>query len=519
MTRKLIIGLVLLLPFAVRTEGAPENTPEPYRIVDTGQNRCYDDRTEITFPKPGAALFGQDGQYAGHRPSYRDNGNGTVTDLNTGLMWQADPGAKRTFEEAGKGASKCRTGGHEDWRLPSIKELYSLILFSGTDPDPMSRDTGEQAPFIDAKHFKFEYGKESDGERVIDSQYASSTKYVGTTMGGQATVFGVNFADGRIKGYGLKSPHGRGQKTFCVLYVRGNRAYGKNEFKDNGNGTVTDHATGLTWMKVDSGKLRAGRGEDGKLNWSEALRWAEDLKYAGHSDWRLPNAKELQSIVDYTRSPDTSRSPAIDPVFECTPITNEGGKTDYAHYWTSTSHLKVQAARAAVYISFGRGLGFMTLRGSRDATRKVMDVHGAGSQRSDPKSGDPTRFPQGRGPQGDVIRIDSLVRCVRGGKADLRRTGPEVRMKPSVDRPEGKGEGDRDPGSRPGKGEGGPGGRQGEGRPSGDDFVRRLDRNGDGKVSRSEFDGPANHFSHLDRNGDGYISREEAAKAPPPRRR
>jgi hypothetical protein len=49
----------------------------------------------------------------------------------------------------------------------------------------------------------------------------------------------------------------------------------------------------------------------------------------------------------------------------------------------------------------------------------LMDVHGAGSQRSDPKSGDASRFPRGRGPQGDVIRIDNFVRCVRGLSTDF----------------------------------------------------------------------------------------------------
>ena len=44
-----------------------------------------------------------------------------------------------------------------------------------------------------------------------------------------------------------------------------------------------------------------------------------------------------------------------------------------------------------------------------------MDVHGAGCQRSDPKSGDPAAFPHGRGPQGDTIRIYNFVRCVRDG--------------------------------------------------------------------------------------------------------
>jgi hypothetical protein len=44
---------------------------------------------------------------------------------------------------------------------------------------------------------------------------------------------------------------------------------------------------------------------------------------------------------------------------------------------------------------------------------QFCDVHGAGAQRSDPKTGDPAQFPHGRGPQGDVIRIFNYVRCVR----------------------------------------------------------------------------------------------------------
>ncbi len=49
-------------------------------------------------------------------------------------------------------------------------------------------------------------------------------------------------------------------------------------------------------------------------------------------------------------------------------------------------------------------------------------------------------------------------------------------------------------------------------------FVTRLDRDGDGKVSKDEFDGPSQHFSRFDKNGDGYLSDDEAPKGPPPRR-
>ena len=86
---------------------------------------------------------------------------------------------------------------------------------------------------------------------------------------------------------------------------------------------------------------------------------------------------------------------------------------DYAQYWTSSSHPGARGADTAVYFAFGRALGWMSDR--RTGERELLDVHGAGSQRSDPKVGDASRFPYGRGPQGDVIRIENYVRCVRGG--------------------------------------------------------------------------------------------------------
>ena len=399
----------------------------PYTIVDTGQVRCYSDRTEIKYPKTGDSFFGQDAQYQGNQAAYRNNGDGTVTDLNTGLMWQSDPGRKKTFKQAVEGASECRVAGYKDWRLPTIKELYSLILFSGTDPDPMSINSSRQQPFIDMKYFKFQYGNPDHGERIIDSQFATCTKYVSTTMRGDETMFGVNFADGRIKGYGLRDPRGNGDKKFYVLYVRGNKNYGKNDFKDNNNGTVTDKATGLMWMKVDSGKLKAAKNKDGKMNWQKALDWPQNLEYTGYSDWRLPNVKELQSIVDYTRSPATTNSAATDPVFQTTSFIAESGKMDYPFYWTSTTHASLSRASTAAYVAFGRSFGWMRNRWSDQY--RLMDVHGAGSQRSDPKSGDASRFPRGRGPQGDVIRINNFVRCVRGGAAKARATGPKVEMK------------------------------------------------------------------------------------------
>lgn len=503
--RLLAVLVLMILPAgADAAEPAGPAGRLPYTIVDTGQVRCYDDRTEIAYPQRGAAMFGQDAQYEGNLPSYRNNGDGTVSDLNTGLVWLADPGRKMAYASAVAGEATCRTGGYEDWRLPSIKELYSLILFTGTDPDPTAQDTSNLRPFVDTRFFKFQYGRPSDGDRIIDSQWATGTIYTGRVMEHMRAMFGVNFADGRIKGYPPDADPHRGFKTFYVLYVRGNPAYGKNDFVDNGDGTVTDRATGLMWMQTDSAALKAGPRRDGRLDWREALQWAADLDYAGHRDWRLPNAKELHSIVDYTRSPDATRSAALDPVFRATPITNEGGRPDFGEYWTSTTHVRATSAEFAVYIAFGRALGFMS-DPRRGGAKILMDVHGAGAQRCDLKSGDPTSLPQGRGPQGDVMRIYNLARCVRGGAATLRTSGPEVEMK------------DAGRGGPGGMGPWGPGMR-GQGPPSGADWVRRLDRDGDGRVSRREFDGPAIHFDQFDRNHDGYISSDEAPTGPPPRR-
>jgi hypothetical protein len=376
-----------------------------YPIVDTGQGFCYENGGSIPCPSERESFYGQDGQYRGLLPSYTDNGDGTVTDNNTGLMWQQDPGAKMTYQHAVDGADSFTLAGYDDWRLPTIKELYSLILFSGVDPSGWDdTNSSEMFPFIDTDYFAFEYGSTTAGERVIDSQWATSTLYVSSVMNGQQAMFGVNFADGRIKGYPTNS-----RKTYFVIYVRGNGDYGVNDFVDNGDGTITDQATGLTWMQNDSGS---------GMVWENALNYCENLKYAGASDWRLPDAKQLQSIVDYSRSPDTTNSAAITPLFIVTTITNEAGLIDYPSYWSSTTHANVHNGMNAVYVSFGRTMGYMQ--------NTWIDVHGAGAQRSDPKTGDPSAYATGHGPQGDAIRIYNYARCVRTETALDVITGGET---------------------------------------------------------------------------------------------
>lgn len=421
---------------------APAEARHPsltYAVVDTAQALCYDDATVIPPQKAGAAFSGQDAQVTTHPPSYRISPDRrTVHDTVTGLTWVRTPDVngdgvlnsndKVTWAEFAATAARFnqqKFGGYTDWRVPTIKELYSLMDFRGVDlgggegVNP-AKDKGTLRPFLDRTIFDFTYGDPKAGERAIDAQYLSSTQYTSTTMGGAATVFGVNFADGRIKGYPRdRNPGGRTFKGFLRL-VRGNPEYGKNQFVDHGDGTITDTATGLMWMKNDSGRA---------MDWKSALAFADSFTLAGHSDWRLPDAKELQSLVEYSRSPDATDSPAIDPLFACTTLQNEGGRKDWPAYWSSTTHVGARTGgRWAVYVCFGRGLGWMSLGGpppaakpgvigkpSADArTRKtLMDVHGAGAQRSDPKAGDPKKFAAGHGPQGDVVRIQNHVRCVR----------------------------------------------------------------------------------------------------------
>ncbi len=364
-----------------------------YQVVDTNQTWCFSGDEVIEC---GDEFSGQDAQYEGVQPSYQDNGDGTVTDLNTGLMWIQDAGDKTYYADAMDDLETYTFAGYDDWRLPTIKELYSLAQFSGVDVGGAeSSDVDGLRPFIDEDYFVFLYGDETGSNRVIDAQWLSSTVYTSTVNGNQSCFFGFNFSDGRIKCYPVEaSPNG----GYFAQYIRGDGSYGVNDYADRGDGTISDSATGLTWTQGDNGET---------YDWEGALNYCNDLTLGGSDDWRLPNIKELHSIIDYERSPDTTDSPAIDQLFTLSPITNEAGETDWGFYWSSTTFISYPSnVTAATYISFGRALGYMG--------DSWIDVHGAGAQRSDPKTNTET-FEFGRGPQGDAIRSDNYALCVTGG--------------------------------------------------------------------------------------------------------
>ena len=150
------------------------------------------------------------------------------------------------------------------------------------------------------------------------------------------------------------------------------------------------------WQQADSGV---------GMDWEAALAYAENSTVAGYNDWRLPNIKELQSIVDYTKSPSASDpnllGPAIDTnYFDITTL--EDGTTayspDYGYFWSSTSAYFGPPSPEYYYAWY---VGFGTTSGSDG-----YDLHGAGGVRFDTKY-------EG-GPSGeDGERYYNYVRCVR----------------------------------------------------------------------------------------------------------
>ncbi len=333
---------------------AEPGTNSVYNIVDTGQENCYDaNGSVIGAPAAGEAFYGQDAQFAGNQFSFKNNGDGTISDLNTGLMWQQVPSSNDyTWQQAVDYCNSLELGGYSDWRIPSLKELFSISNFS----------TGW--PYIDRTYFTL-----ASGQVTKDEQYWSGNYYVGVTVeGGSNAAFGVNHVTGHIKAYAASASGPVGGKY--VRAVRGDY-YGINNFTDNGDGTITEAASGLMWAQDDYGVT---------LDWQNALAYADSFELAGYSDWRLPDVKELQSIVDYSYSPSATDAdkvgPAIDPVFSCTSMTNEAGDDDYGYYWTGTSALfsSGNPYYYAWYVAFGRAV---------DGAGN--DFHGAGGVRFDTK--------------------------------------------------------------------------------------------------------------------------------------
>ncbi len=278
-----------LLFRAVRNQKMPAAKTDLYfKFPDSGQKKCYDDMAPlIRAPKYGQAYFGQDGTYRINPVAFTklsiealelpekatwDEGLRMIRDDNTGLIWEVKSPDKQDINYKGnsynwedakeyvKGLNRACYGGFRDWRLPNREELRTIVDYAG------------QTPAIDLKFFPnatpgFYWSKDQNNK---ETQFA----------------WGVYFVYGCAICY-LKSFY------YPVRAVRSgfNKAFGDMDsysFKDNGDGTVLDINTGLSWQK-DEGP---------ELNWQEAMNFCNELKLAGHNDWRLPTIREIGSLID-----------------------------------------------------------------------------------------------------------------------------------------------------------------------------------------------------------------------------
>ncbi|GIQ84603.1 protein of unknown function DUF1566 [Kipferlia bialata] len=343
------------------------NLSYPYTMVDTEQRLCYDeDGVEITAPSESDEYYGQDAQYTGVGASYHDNLDGTVTDMSTGLMWeQSPPSDTVSFDGAADYCTDLDLGGYDDWRVPSLKALFSISLF----------ETGW--PFIDEDYFTLVDVREEKSQQYWSDQFYNA----GTTHGGQDSAFGVNHGTGHIKAYPDGSDGGDIAWKYCRC-VRGNGDYGVNDFTlDPSASTVSDASTNIMWTSTDSGATG--------LDWSDALSHCSSLSHGGYDDWRLPNVKELHSIVDYSGvypAIDTSLFEVSDPTALC------------LYYWTSTSAYMSPTDTVmyyAWYVAFGYAVD-----------DNGDDTHGAGAVRFD------TKYAGGPSAE-EEENVYNYVRCCR----------------------------------------------------------------------------------------------------------
>ena len=280
--------------------------------VSFTQNDNTSDAT-IKLPKTGQTTVyasGDDGniQAGVEWPAQRftDNGDGTVTDSLTGLMWLKDgyclrakwKSAVNTIADFNnhQGQNTCAgyAGNYTDWRLPTVNELKSLVNYGA----------GDSAQWLNSEGFL----------NVKSKYYWSATTYLGNA----SRAWMINMSDGiekvgsRNRAYILAVRIMRSDNLpmtgQAVIYTPADESYIQEKiawptprFTDNGDGTVTDNLTGLMWLK-DGGCL--------KKRWNDALNILLDFnvnperyscsEYAAqYSDWRLPNVKELESMVNF----------------------------------------------------------------------------------------------------------------------------------------------------------------------------------------------------------------------------
>ncbi|HDL15010.1 MAG TPA: DUF1566 domain-containing protein [Euryarchaeota archaeon] len=335
MNQKGVIGLLFGIFMTILPALTLAGTVE---LPQTGQTKCYSD---LFVSKIDCAGTGQDGEIqAGVEwPSLRftDNGDGTITDNLTGLMWLKDGNCFGTQTSQGAldavadfktnpGKYYCQdyTATYNDWRLPNVNELESLIHAGKNTYAWLNNQAFANVKSSGYWTSTYVYGY---GAAFIDMEYGNVYYWYGEDVlpvRGTTTTLPKT---GQTKCYNYT-----GLKTNCAGTgqdgeIQAGITWPAPRFTDKGDGTVTDNLTGLMWLK-DAGCL-------GGRQWFDALDRVADFntdpgKYncvnyhtASYSDWRLPNRKELFSLIDFSRP----GLPSGDPF-----VNVEG---DY--YWSSTA--------------------------------------------------------------------------------------------------------------------------------------------------------------------------------------
>lgn len=280
-------------------------------LPDTGQTLCYDGVDP--FGVIACSGTGQDGAYPSNQMNFTLS-SGMITDNNTGLVWQQqdDGNAYNWYQAAGvyhatynaDSSSVCAAqnlGGHSDWRLPHMKELMSIIDYAVAYPGPAAD------PIFGA----------------AQANYWSASSYL---VGPPGNAWILDFGSGTVNAY---------LKSFAahVRCVRGG-LLAVGAYADNYDHTaVTDNGIGLMWQKV---------GLTGQTTtWNQALAYCEDLALGGYSDWRLPNIKELATVIDESGSSNRLVNIFFFP-----------GMSPY-HLWSSTTYASATQSARVVYIADG----------------------------------------------------------------------------------------------------------------------------------------------------------------------
>ncbi len=236
---------------------------------------------------------GDDGYYqmgvVWPEPRFTDNGDGTVTDNLTGLMWtkNANLDGGKNWNGAIDWCNTLNDAGYDDWRLPNIREMNSLCDYGTYDPGLPGGHPFNNVQYSYWSSTTYACNTDSAWYVIINSVDINSRNkpeicYVWP-------VRGISYGNAPVPQTGQVQVYRTGDDGYYQMGV----IWPEPRFTDNGDGTVTDNLTHLIWAK--------NANLDGTKNWSDAIDWCNTLNHAGHVDWRLPNVRELYSLYDCSK--------------------------------------------------------------------------------------------------------------------------------------------------------------------------------------------------------------------------